>query len=109
MKQYLLPYLSPSTVRQIPNILEEAVKNPADGAMRLVNYAYSETEPSTGGGGEEPEPTYTNIADAINSGAGTYDVKGEVVAANAKSLLVKDETGIIMVYLNALPTYSLGM
>ena len=101
-------YLSPSTVRQIPNILEEAVKNPADGAMRLVNYAYSETEPSTGGGGEEPEPTYTNIADAINSGAGTYDVKGEVVAANAKSLLVKDETGIIMVYLNALPTYSLG-
>lgn len=101
-------YLSPSTVRQIPNILEEAVKNPADGAMRLVNYAYSETEPSTGGGGEEPEPTYTNIADAINSGAGTYDVKGEVVAANSRSLLVKDDTGIIMVYLNALPTYSLG-
>lgn len=101
-------FLSPSTVRQIPDLLAEAVKNPADGAMRLVNYAYSETEPSTGGGGEEPEPTYTNIADAISSGAGTYDVKGEVVAANAKSLLVKDETGIIMVYLNALPTYSLG-
>lgn len=101
-------FLSPSTVRQIPDLLAEAVKNPADGAMRLVNYAYSETEPSTGGGGEEPEPTYTNIAEAINSGAGTYDVKGEVVAANAKSILVKDDTGIIMVYLNALPTYSLG-
>lgn len=101
-------FLSPSTVRQIPDLLAEAVKNPADGAMRLVNYAYSETEPSTGGGGEEPEPTYTNIADAISSGAGTYDVKGEVVAANAKSILVKDDTGIIMVYLNALPTYSLG-
>lgn len=101
-------FLSPSTVRQIPDLLAEAVKNPADGAMRLVNYAYSETEPSTGGGGEEPEPTYTNIADAINSGAGTYDVKGEVVAANAKSILVKDDTGIIMVYLSALPTYSLG-
>lgn len=101
-------FLSPSTVRQIPDLLAEAVKNPADGAMRLVNYAYSETEPSTGGGGEEPEPTYTNIAEAISSGAGTYDVKGEVVAANAKSILVKDDTGIIMVYLNALPTYSLG-
>jgi len=101
-------FLSPSTVRQIPDLLAEAVKNPADGAMRLVNYAYSETEPSIGGGGEEPEPTYTNIAEAISSGAGTYDVKGEVVAANAKSILIKDDTGIIMVYLNALPTYSLG-
>lgn len=101
-------FLSPSTVRQIPNLLAEAVKNPADGAMRLVNYAYSETEPSTGGGGEEPEPTYTNIADAISAGAGKYDVKGEVVAANSRSILVKDDTGIIMVYLNALPSFSLG-
>lgn len=101
-------FLSPSTVRQIPNLLAEAMKNPADGAMRLVNYAYSETEPSTGGGGEEPEPTYTNIAEAISSGADTYNVKGEVVAANSRSILIKDDTGIIMVYLNALPSYSLG-
>lgn len=103
------PFLSPSTVRQIPALLAEAVSNPADGAMQLVNYAYSETEPSTGGGGEVPDqPTYTNIADAISQGEGSYDVKGEVVAANARSILVKDDTGIIMVYLNALPTYSLG-
>lgn len=102
------PFLSPSTVRQIPNLLAEAVKNPTDGAMRLVNYAYSETEPSTGGGGEEPEPTYTNIADALSAGAGNYDVKGEVVAANSRSILIKDDTGIIMTYLNALPSYSLG-
>lgn len=101
-------FLSPSTVRQIPNILGEAVKNPVNGAVCQVNYAYSETEPSKGGGGEEPEPTYTKIADAISSGAGTYDVKGEVVAGNSKSILVKDDTGIIMVYLNALPTYALG-
>lgn len=102
------PFLSPSTVRQIPNLLAEAVQNPVDGAMQLVNYAYSETEPSTGGGEVPDEPTFTNIADAISQGEGSYDVKGEVVAANARSILVKDDTGIIMVYLNALPTYSLG-
>lgn len=102
------PFLSPSTLRQIPELLANNVSNPTDGTMRLVNYAYSETEPSTGGGGGPVEPTYTNIADAIAAGEGTYDVKGEVVAANARSILVKDDTGIIMVYLNALPTYSLG-
>lgn len=102
------PFLSPSTVRQIPNLLAEAVQNPVDGAMQLVNYAYSETEPSTGGGEVPDEPTFTNISDAISQGEGSYDVKGEVVAANARSILVKDDTGIIMVYLNALPTYSLG-
>lgn len=47
-------FLSPSTVSKIPAILKQAVENPADGDMRMVNYAYSETEPSIGGGGEIP-------------------------------------------------------
>lgn len=102
------PFLSPSTLGKLPELLANSVANPRDGAMRLVNYAYSETEPSTGGGGGPVEPTYTNIADALAAGEGSYDVKGEVVAANAKSILVKDDTGIIMVYLSALPSYSLG-
>lgn len=102
------PFLSPSTLGQIPTLLANSVPTPGDGAMRLVNYAYSETEPSTGGGGGPVEPTYTNIADALAAGEGSYDVKGEVVAANAQSILVKDDTGIIMVHLRALPTYSLG-
>ena len=56
-------YLSPSTVRQIPDILSEANPDAKEGDMLLVNYAYSDTEPSIGGGGEEPvEPTWTQIA-----------------------------------------------
>ena len=35
-------FLSPSTVSKIPAILKQAVENPADGDMRMVNYAYSE-------------------------------------------------------------------
>lgn len=47
-------FLSPSTVSKIPALLKQAVENPADGAMRMVNYVYSETEPSIGGGGVIP-------------------------------------------------------
>lgn len=104
-------FLSPSTVSKIPGLLKAAVNNPAAGDMKVVNYAYSQTEPSIGGGGDggdEPAPSYTNIADAIKSGVGNYDVKGKVVAANARSFLVQDATGVIMVYLNALPPFSLG-
>lgn len=44
------PFLSPSTRRQIPDILKKALANPADSAMYLVNYAYAETEPIASGG-----------------------------------------------------------
>ena len=100
-------FLSPSTIGKIQGVLSNAVKNPVEGEMKVVNYAYSATEPSIGGGGETA-PTYTSIADAIKGGAGNYDIKGTVSATNARSFLVKDETGIIMVYLNAFPPYSLG-
>ena len=56
-------YLSPSTVRQIPAILSETHPDAKEGDMLLVNYAYSDTEPSIGGGGEEPAgPTWSQIA-----------------------------------------------
>ena len=42
-------YLSPSTLRQLPGVLESRVDNPAEGDMVVVNYAYSEFEPSAGG------------------------------------------------------------
>lgn len=64
-------YLSPTTVRQIPTILSEANPDAKEGDMLLVNYAYSETEPSIGGGGEEPvEPTWTQIASVPVRAAG---------------------------------------
>ena len=108
-------FLSPSSVGKIPAVLAEAVKEPADGAMRMVNYAYSETEPSTGGstgGGSEPEPepepTYAKISDVLQVSSGSFDVKGEVVAVNAKSFIVKDATGLIRVYRGSLPVCSVG-
>ena len=42
-------YLSPSTLNKIPALLSENVKDAAAGDMKVVNYAYSDTEPSTGG------------------------------------------------------------
>lgn len=99
-------FLSPSTLYKIPSILEAGVKNPADGAMRLVNYAYSETEPSSGGGGEEI--VYTSIADITVAGVGNYNAKGEVVGTYARGFLLNDGTGTILVYLNTTANYSVG-
>ena len=43
-------YLSPTSIQKIPVVLAANVKDAQDGDMKVVNYAYSETEPSTGGG-----------------------------------------------------------
>lgn len=103
-------FLSPSTVSKIPGLLKDAVKSPNAGDMKVVNYAYSQTEPSIGGGnGDEPESSYTSIADLLKlTAAGEYTSKGEVVAVNAKSFIIKDETGLIRVYQGRLVTCSVG-
>lgn len=63
-------FLSPSTVKEIPAILSEEVSGAKDGALCLVNYAYSETEPSTGGGAET---TYVyRQTDEFNEAGGAY-------------------------------------
>lgn len=69
-------YLTPSTVRQIPAILANAISNPADGAMKLVSYVYSETEPSTGGG--EAVPMVYRKVNELDAAGGRY-----VIAAQA--------------------------
>lgn len=105
-------FLSPSTVSKIPGLLKAAVNNPAAGDMKVVNYAYSQTEPSIGGGGDggdEPAPSYTSVADLLKlTSKGEYTSKGEVVAVNAKSFILKDETGLIRVYQGKLVTCSVG-
>ena len=58
-------YLSPKSVGKISSVLKAANPDAKDGDMLLVHYAYSETEPSIGGGGsgETPvEPTWTQLA-----------------------------------------------
>lgn len=103
-------FISPSTVQKLPEVLKAAKPNAKAGDMLLVNYAYSETEPSIGGGGDEPEPgpTYTSIADVLKATSGTYTSKGEVIAVNAKSFIFSDGTGNIRVYRGSLPTCAVG-
>ena len=88
----------------LPRILKEAVKNAEAGDYVIAEYAYSEQEPSTGGG-EIPE-TINKISEII--APGDYTVQGTVSAAYARGFIVDDTTGAILVYLNAPSNYSLG-
>lgn len=84
-------YLSPATISKIPAILKEKVASAVAGDMVVVDYAYSETEPSIGGGGVPSEPTWTQVAtvpvralgkswDFVNMGAIDLSAwKGQVV------------------------------
>lgn len=102
-------YITPATVSQIPGILGNVISDAQDGDMVVVNYAYSENEPSIGGGSGTEEPSYTPISDVIaNTGGGDYTVQGTVVATYARGFLVNDETGSILVYLNTTANYSVG-
>lgn len=69
-------YLSPSTVKKLPEVLSGAVSNPAEGDMVVVNYAYSEFEPSAGGGSVVPM-VYQKVT-SFDGEAGNY-----VIAAKA--------------------------
>ena len=101
-------FLSPSSIGKIPVLLNENMSNSEKGDMVVVNYAYSEVEPSTGGNSGE-EISYTKISDVIANTAGAdYTVKGEVIATYGRGFLVGDGTASILVYLNAPANYSVG-
>ncbi len=65
--------------------------------------------------GENPDPTpdpepadVESIADIIAGTAGTHKAQGVVIAINAKSFLLKDDTGIILVFMNKAPEVAVG-
>ena len=68
-------YLSPSTLRQIPSVLEARIEDPQEGDMVAVNYAYSEFEPGAGGG---VTPVVYQQINSFEGEAGNY-----VIAAKA--------------------------
>lgn len=68
-------YLSPSTLRQIPSVLESRMEDPQEGDMVAVNYAYSEFEPGAGGG---VIPVVYQQVNTFDGEAGNY-----VIAAKA--------------------------
>lgn len=102
-------FLTPQTLNRIPGILKENMSGAAEGTMCVVNYAYSEVEPSIGGGTVEEENPYTKISEVIATGAGVEStIKAEVVGTYAKGILVSDGTGSVLVYPNNVPNYSVG-
>lgn len=104
-------FITPSTLGKIPQLLKAANSGAKKNDIMMVEYAYSETEPSFGGGGgsDEPEPTtYDKISDILQVKSGTYTAKGEVIAVNAKSIIINDGTGSIRIYRGNLPSVSVG-
>lgn len=102
-------FLTPQTLNRIPGILKENMSGAAEGTMCVVNYAYSDVEPSIGGGTKEEESPYTKISEVIATGAGVEStIKAEVVGTYAKGILVSDGTGSVLVYPNNVPNYSVG-
>lgn len=102
-------FLTPQTLNRIPEILKENMSGAAEGTMCVVNYAYSDVEPSIGGGTKEEESPYTKISEVIATGAGVEStIKAEVVGTYAKGILVSDGTGSVLVYPNNVPNYSVG-
>lgn len=102
-------FLTPQTLNRIPGILKENMSGAAEGTMCVVNYAYSDVEPSIGGGTKEEESPYAKISEVIATGAGVEStIKAEVVGTYAKGILVSDGTGSVLVYPNNVPNYSVG-
>lgn len=64
-------YLSPRSMGKMSSVLKAANPNAKDGDMLLVNYAYSETEPSIGGGTSEGAMAYQKVS-TIDTEGGNY-------------------------------------
>lgn len=62
-------FLSPKSEHKIGGLLKEAMPNTKQGDMVMVDYAFSETEPSTGGG--QASMAYQKV-DAIDAEGGNY-------------------------------------
>ncbi len=81
------------------------------GASFLVDDVTLTNGEATEGGDEnegDTEVTYKTIAEVLAAGAGEAATKGTVVATYARGFLMSDETGTILVYLNAAPAVATG-
>ncbi len=103
----------------IPAILSTSIPGAGAGEYYLVSYEYTESAGSNnggnggdgnGGGTDEPdepqEPSYTDIADLV--AGSTYTVKATVVNTTLKSMLIKDDSGYVLVFFGTEPTYNIG-
>ena len=84
------------------------------GEQYVVTFGIIDESALPPAGGEEggdpivPEVTTTPIATILASENGEYKAEGTVVAVTAKSFVLKDSTGMMLVYLNAAPSVNVG-
>ena len=88
-------------------------KNGGGASFLVDDVTLTNGEATEGGeGGDENEGetdvTYKTIAEVLAAGAGEAATKGTVVATYARGFLMSDETGTILVYLNAAPAVTVG-
>ncbi|MEG0789411.1 MAG: hypothetical protein RR258_04005 [Alistipes sp.] len=88
----------------LPRILKASVTGAEEGDYVVAAYEYSDAEPSTGG--DEPVEVINKISEV--TAAGDYIIQGKVSATYARGVILSDESGSILLYLNAVPNYSLG-
>lgn len=90
-------YLTPATVTKIPELLAAALPDAVEGQTAVVNYAYSEFEPSSGG--TTPEKTYDTVSDVLNGASGDeFEVKGTVAATYSRGFLLAGDGKYVLVY-----------
>lgn len=86
--------------KYINRILKDNFDDAEVGEVVMVNYEYSENDPTTSNE-EEGEIKYDAISDIIENGTGEYEVKGTVVGTYDRGCLINDGTGYILYYANA--------
>ena len=78
------------------------------GTYEFMNCTLVNSEVGGGEEGGEETLTTSEIGTILTSAAGKYQAEGTVVATYARGFVLKDKTGMILVYLNALPTVNAG-
>lgn len=99
-----LGYFTPSKTpkKYLSKILKNGIENSTSDQYALVEYQYSSSEATSTG------VSYDKISDITSGTDGQYIVKATVVATYARGILINDGTDYILVYLNAVPNYTIG-
>ena len=67
-------------------------------SVNFLNIVSTEVKEVSGGSVVEPDPETKKISDILAAEDGSYTVKGTVVAINARSFIISDETNSILVF-----------
>ena len=92
-------FLSPSTLKKIPALLTAAVSNPTDGEMKVVNYAYSNLEPSSG----EGLATVYQLTKTLDKEGGRYVIAAKGKDGNYYTFGKLDKDSYSFGYMNPAP------